>query len=280
MRAMANKPAVGPLIDIGANLTHESFAADLHAVLARARQAGVVRQIVTGATLASSYAAAELAAAHADLACTAGVHPHHAASFDVVQLAAFRELLTHPEVVAVGECGLDYYRDLSPRASQRQAFVAQLDLAIATAKPVFLHQRDAHEDFMAIMSDYAGRLVGGVAHCFTYGRRELDAYLELGLSIGITGWVCDERRGGDLRAAVPYVPADRLMLETDAPYLLPRDLAPKPPSRRNEPAFLPHVARAVAALRGEDAAKLAAVSTQNAGRFFGLAVGRDARLAD
>jgi len=261
---------LGPLIDIGANLTHESFAADLDAVLARARQAGVVQQIVTGASLASSVAAADLAATHVELFATAGVHPHHAAHFDAAQLTAFRELLARPQVVAVGECGLDYYRDLSPRASQRHAFIAQLELAVATAKPVFLHQRDAHEDFVAILGDYARRLAGGVAHCFTCGRRELDAYLDMGLAIGVTGWVCDERRGGDLRAAVPHVPADRLMLETDAPYLLPRDLAQKPASRRNEPAFLPHVARAVAALRNEPAAELAARTTQNARRFFAL----------
>jgi TatD DNase family protein len=266
----ASSGDLGPLIDIGSNLTHESFTPDRDAVLARARQAGVVHQVVTGATLESSYAGADLAAAHAELSCTAGVHPHHAAGFDATQLAAFRDLLARPQVVAVGECGLDYYRDLSPRATQRQAFIAQLDLAVATQKPVFLHQRDAHEDFLAILADYARRLTAGVAHCFTGGRRELDAYLDLGLSIGITGWVCDERRGGDLRAAVPHVPADRLMLETDAPYLLPRDLPQKPASRRNEPAFLPHVARAVAALRDENAADLAAASTQNARRFFGL----------
>jgi TatD DNase family protein len=266
----AASDGVGPLIDIGSNLTHESFAADRDAVLARARQAGVVHQIVTGATLESSLAAAELAALHGDLSCTAGVHPHYAASFDAGELPALRDLLARPAVVAVGECGLDYHRDLSPRASQRRAFVAQLDLAVASHKPVFLHQRNAHEDFVAILSDYAHRLAGGVAHCFTCGRPELDAYLNLGLSIGVTGWVCDERRGGDLRAAVPHVPADRLMLETDAPYLLPRDLAPKPPSRRNEPAFLPHIARAVAALRGENPAALAAACTANTRRMFGL----------
>jgi TatD DNase family protein len=266
----ASSAEIGPLIDIGSNLTHESFTPDRDAVLARAWRAGVVHQVVTGATLESSHAAAELAAAHAELSCTAGVHPHHAASFDATQLAAFRDLLARPQVVAVGECGLDYYRDLSPRATQRQAFIAQLDLAVATQKPVFLHQRDAHEDFLAILADYARRLTAGVAHCFTGGRRELDAYLDLGLSIGITGWVCDERRGGDVRAAVPHVPVDRLMLETDAPYLLPRDLPQKPASRRNEPAFLPHIARAVAALRDENPADLAATSTQNARVFFGL----------
>ncbi len=268
---------VGPLIDIGVNLTHESFTMDLDAVLERARQAGVVHQIVTGASLEGSLAAAELASTNPALSSTAGVHPHHAGDFDASQLPAFEELLARPEVVAVGECGLDYYRDLAPRASQRQAFTMQLDLAVRAAKPVFLHQREAHDDFLAILRDYAPRLSGGVAHCFTCGRRELEAYLELGLSIGITGWVCDERRGGALRTAVPHIPIDRLMLETDAPYLLPRDLRPKPASRRNEPALLPHVARAIASLRDEDTPALAAASTRNARRFFGLRTNADER---
>ena len=260
------------LIDIGANLTHPSFAGDLAAVLERAAAAGVLQQIVTGADLASSRQAAEIAAAHPGvLYATAGVHPHHAAGMLAEQRDEFLALLALPQVVAVGECGLDYFRDFSPRETQRSAFAAQLELAVATRKPVFLHQRDAHEDFAAILADYAPRLVGGVAHCFTGGPRELERYLELGLAIGVTGWVCDERRGGALRAAVPGIPAGALMVETDAPYLLPRDLSPKPVTRRNEPAYLPHVARSVAALRGERFGDLAAATTRNARRLFGLA---------
>jgi TatD DNase family protein len=172
--------------------------------------------------------------------------------------------------VAVGECGLDYHRDLSPRAAQRTAFIAQLELAVETGKPVFLHQRDAHADFAAILADHAAHLSGGVAHCFTGGVLELEAYLALGLSIGITGWICDERRGVGVRAVVARIPADRLMIETDAPYLLPRDLAPKPASRRNEPAFLPHIAGVVAALRGVGMREIAELTSANARRFFGL----------
>ncbi|HVC02934.1 MAG TPA: TatD family hydrolase [Steroidobacteraceae bacterium] len=260
------------LIDIGANLTHESFARDLDEVLARAAAAGVVQQLVTGADLASSRHAARLAAAHPwVLHATAGVHPHHAAGYASAQRDEFLALAALPQMVAIGECGLDYFRDLSPRAAQRTAFVAQLQIAVETHKPAFLHQRDAHEDFAAILADFAPRLPGGVAHCFTGGPRELDRYLSLGLAIGVTGWVCDERRGAALREAVPLIPADRLMLETDAPYLLARDLAPRPSSRRNEPAFLPHIARAVAALRGERLEDLAATTTRNARRLFGLA---------
>jgi TatD DNase family protein len=259
------------LIDIGSNLTHDSFAPDRDAVMARALEAGVGHQVITGADMESSSQAASLAAAHPGfLSSTAGVHPHHARSFDGARREELWSLLQQPRVVAVGECGLDYYRNFSPPDAQRAAFVAQLEIAAAARKPVFLHQRDAHEDFAAILEDFRGGLVGGVAHCFTGGRPELEDYLALDLFIGVTGWVNDERRGQLLREAVPHIPSDRLMLETDAPYLLPRDLLPRPKSRRNEPCYLPHIARAVAHLRGETFDTVAAATTHNAVRFFGL----------
>src|ERR1700733_2822507 len=191
------------LIDIGSNLTHESFSVDRAEVIERAAAAGVTRQIVTGADLASSRAASALAAAHVQvLWSTAGVHPHHAAGFDPAQREQLLDLLRQPHVVAVGECGLDYYRNFSPPAAQRAAFVAQLEIAASVAKPVFLHQRDAHADFVAILRDFRTAWVGGVAHCFTGGAAELDDYLALDLSIGITGWISDERRGRHLRELV------------------------------------------------------------------------------
>jgi TatD DNase family protein len=259
------------LVDIGSNLTHSSFAPDLEQVIGRAVEAGVSRQVVTGTDLASSRAAADLAARHPRMLwSTAGLHPHHAAAFEPALAARFEELLALPQVVAVGECGLDYFRDFSPRPEQRAAFIAQLEIAARMRKPVFLHQRDAHADFAAILAEHRAALRGGVAHCFTEGPPELEAYLNLDLSLGITGWVCDERRGGALREAVPRIPRDKLLLETDAPYLLPRDLKPAPKSRRNEPAFLPHIAATVAALRGESLASVVEAATQNAVRLFGL----------
>ena len=259
------------LIDIGANLTHSSFASDREAVMQRAADAGVKRMIVTGADLASSREAAELADAHAlQLWSTAGVHPHHAQEFAPAQREALLEMARSPKVVAVGECGLDYYRNLSPPGAQRAAFSAQLEIALASGKPVFLHQRDAHDDFLAILREFAAKLKGGVAHCFTGGPVELEDYLALGLYIGVTGWVCDERRGTDLREAVPKIPAQRLMIETDAPYLLPRNLNDGSKSRRNEPRNLPHIALAIANLRHESLESLAATTTANAIRFFGL----------
>ncbi len=179
-------------------------------------------------------------------------------------------LLQFEHVVAVGECGLDYFRNLSPHEAQRRAFIAQLEIAAQVRKPVFLHQRDAHADFTAILQDFAGLTLSGVAHCFTGGEVELEAYLGLGLYIGITGWACDERRGIELRHSVPLIPADRLLIETDAPYLLPRDLKPIPKSRRNEPCYLPHIAATVARLRGETLEAVAAATTRNAATLFAL----------
>jgi TatD DNase family protein len=264
-RAAAAPPA---LIDIGINLAHDNYDADREAVLERARLAGVVQMIVTGSTLASTQRALQLARAHPGrLFATAGVHPHHAGELTADCLAELATLARANEIVAVGECGLDYFRDYSPRAAQRQAFARQLELAARIGKPVFLHQRDAHADFLAILREHAPQW-RGVAHCFTGAAQELGCYLQLGLAIGITGWICDERRGGHLAALMPQIPAARLLLETDGPYLLPRDLKPRPASRRNEPAYLPQVAAAVARARGESLATLASSSTAAARALF------------
>jgi TatD DNase family protein len=260
------------LIDIGANLTHDSFDHDRSAVLERAAAAGVPRIIVTGTSVTSSVQAAALIDAYPKrLFATAGVHPHHAVDFDEHTSAALRELLAMPKFVAVGECGLDFFRDYSPRPLQRRAFEAQLELASEIRKPVFLHQRDAHDEFVAALKPIRARLVGGVAHCFTNGPAELETYLDLGLYIGVTGWVCDERRGSELRAALPSIPLHRLLVETDAPYLLPRDLATKPATRRNEPAYLAHIVERVAAEMGQPVEAIADATTANAERLFGLA---------
>ncbi len=260
---------MAPLIDIGINLAHDSYDADRDAVIARAEAAGVVQMIVTGSSAASSHAAISLARQHPGrLFATAGVHPHHATELTSAVLAQLGELAREPEVLALGECGLDYYRDYSPRAAQREAFRRQLELAAGSGKPVFLHQRDAHEDFIAIVREHWPALAGGVAHCFTGGTAELEGYLELGLAIGITGWICDERRGAHLLELVRRIPAERLLLETDGPYLLPRDLQPKPASRRNEPVYLSHIAAVVARSRGEPAESLAQSSTEAARRLF------------
>jgi TatD DNase family protein len=259
------------LVDIGANLTHDSFDDDRREMLARAAAAGVARLVVTGTSVTRSVQASALAEAHVGvLFATAGVHPHHASEFDAHTAAALRTLVGNVACVAVGECGLDFFRDYSPRDAQREAFAAQLELAAACGKPVFLHQRDAHEEFVAMLKPTRAALTGGVAHCFTGGPAELEAYLDLDLYIGVTGWVCDERRGADLRAALPRIPLERLLVETDAPYLLPRDLEPKPRGRRNEPAYLAHIVERIAALRSEPVDIVSRATTTNAERLFRL----------
>ena len=259
------------LIDIGANLTHESFDHDREAVLQRAREAGVAAMVVTGASREHSPRALLLAQTFpGELFATAGVHPHHAIEYTDECDAEMRALHAHPEVVAVGECGLDYFRDFSPRPAQRRAFERQLQLGVDTGKPLFLHQRDAHDDFMAMMRNFDGRLGPAVVHCFTGTREELFDYLDQDWYIGITGWLCDERRGTHLRELVKHIPANRLMIETDAPYLLPRTVRPQPSHRRNEPMYLAHIVAELARDRGASVEQVAAASTATAVDFFRL----------
>lgn len=260
-----------PLIDIGVNLTSKQFSQDLPDVIDRAVAAGVAHMIVTGLTAPLSQAALELARSRPGVLCsTAGVHPHNARTYDRYTQSELRNLASFPQVVAIGECGLDYDRDFSPRDQQRAAFESQLELAAELQKPVFLHQRSAHDDFARILANARPRLAGGVVHCFTGDERELDCYLELGLCIGITGFICDERRGLHLQRLVRRISPERLMIETDAPFLLPRDLAGVR-GRRNEPAYLPHVAKSVARHAGRDEAELRRSTTATAFALFGLA---------
>jgi TatD DNase family protein len=261
------------LIDIGANLADKAFRGDLDAVLARAVDAGVEAILVTGTSALGSRRAREIAverrtAPAPRLFATAGIHPHQARTASASVYDQLRSLLARPEVVAVGECGLDYARDLSPRDQQRSCFEAQLELATHVKKPVFLHEREAHEDLARALAHFRPRLAGGVVHCFTGDRRALERYLELDLFIGVTGWICDERRGRHLRELMRLIPEGRLLVETDAPYLLPRDMSSRPVSRRNEPAFLRHVATMVAACRGESLAELASHTTRAARDLF------------
>jgi TatD DNase family protein len=257
------------LIDIGVNLAHDSFDADRDSIIQRARAAGVVQMVVTGSSEESTRQAIAWSETYRGLLfATAGVHPHHGADLTAETLPTLQALARDRHVVAVGECGLDYFRDLSPRDLQRRAFAWQLELAKATGKPVFLHQRDAHDDFVAVLREH--QITHGVAHCFTGTEKERDAYLELGLHIGITGWINDERRGLHLREVVKGIPADRLMIESDAPYLLPRDIRPAPKTRRNEPSHLPYVVRAIATARGETPEVVATASTVTARNLFGL----------
>lgn len=263
------------LIDIGVNLTGRSFEKDLPQVIERANLAGVSQMVVTGTNLQHSDAAIELCEKWPGvLYSTAGVHPHHAKEWTDHIGHQVYELAKHYAVRAIGECGLDYNRNFSEPKDQRVCFEAQLELAADLKLPVFLHQRDAHDDFLAILSRWRDQLSGGVAHCFTGTLDEAITYLDIDLFIGVTGWLCDERRGQSLQQAVSEIPLDRLMIETDAPYLLPRDLPAditgQLHEKRNEPMVLPHVCKALAAYKGEEAEVVAKQTTQNAREFFSI----------
>ncbi len=262
------------LIDIGVNLTNSAFNGKHPEIVERAAAAGVVQMLLTGTSLEGSEQALERCQ-HLDepglhLFSTAGVHPHDASSWSSDSSRQLCHLLEQPRVKAVGECGLDFNRDFSPRPQQEKALHEQLALAVQLQMPVFLHERDASARLLAILKDYRDHLPAAVVHCFTGEREALFDYLDLDLHIGITGWICDERRGSHLHPLVASIPAGRLMLESDAPYLLPRSLRPKPKSGRNEPAFLPEVLREVARHRGESMERTAAHTTACARAFFDL----------
>jgi TatD DNase family protein len=257
------------LVDIGVNLGSRQFGRDREAVIQRAQVAGVRRMVVTGTTVEATRTAVALARERPGvLFATSGIHPHESSRATPQAFEEIALLSRAPEVRAIGECGLDFDRDFSPRPVQEAAFEAQLELACERKLPVFLHEREAHDRFLAILARFRPRLSRAVVHCFTGGERELEAYLAHDLHIGVTGWICDERRGTGLRALVPRIPADRLMLETDAPYLAPPGV--KTSHRRNEPAFLTHVLEAVARAAGRPPEQVAAESTRVAELFFGL----------
>ncbi|MDR0455587.1 MAG: TatD family hydrolase [Treponema sp.] len=268
------------LVDIGVNLMSPAFDRDRDAVLAGAQAAGVKTLIITGSSIAGSAAALAFAQTHPNCKATVGIHPHHAKDWDAAAKVQLQEMVS-PEPsatpmaalsAAIGECGLDYNRNFSPPQAQRKCFEDQLALAAQLKKPVFLHERDAFEDFLTILKQYRAHLPGAVVHCFTGGMAELEAWLALDCYIGITGWICDERRGAHLIPLLQHIPAERLLLETDAPYLLPRNMprSIKGKSGRNEPCFLPHIAAFIAEILGKTAEQLAAETSANAARLFNL----------
>ena len=257
-------------IDIGANLTHDSFHPDFDEVLARAAAKGVVQMVVTGASREGSQDAARLARDHDHLFATAGIHPHHAEETTQDVINELRDLADEDKVVAVGETGLDFFRDFSPRPAQVKSFEQHIELAIELGLPMFLHERDAYPAFADILRAHHQHISRQVVHCFTGEKEALYAYLDLDCYIGITGWICDERRGTHLLRLVEDIPADRLLIETDAPYLLPRNIRPKPKDRRNEPQYLHVVAEKVAEHRTETLDEIATLTTRNARQFFDL----------
>ncbi|HMO15827.1 MAG TPA: TatD family hydrolase [Pirellulaceae bacterium] len=256
-------------IDIGANLTHKSFARDFDNVVRAAVAVGVEKLVLTGASISSSQEANTLCRKFPGvLYSTVGIHPHEASTFNVETAEKLAEMLRLPQVVAVGECGLDFNRDFSPRDKQCVCFRGHLELAAQTKLPLFLHDREAFSTFYPMIKEFRDSIGDAVVHCFTGAKSELSAYLDADLHIGITGWICDERRGTHLREIVKYIPTNRLMIETDAPYLAPRDLRPK--IHRNEPKYLPHILHTVAHCRGDSVEVLAGQIYATTCRFFGF----------
>ena len=258
-------------IDIGVNLTNRSLRRDLDAVIQRARDAGVEQMVVTGTQLEESAKAIQLCEQYSDtLVCTVGVHPHHASDWQESSENSLRELAAHACVRAIGETGLDFNRNFSPREAQIEVFHHQLKIAASLDIPVFTHQRDAHDAFVSILREHRDSITKIVVHCFTDTRSALLDYLDLDCHIGVTGWICDERRGLELRQLVRLIPSHRLMVETDAPYLLPRDLPSKPANRVNEPAFLPHILQTIAHHQNKPVSQLADECLNTSRLFFDL----------
>lgn len=263
------------LIDIGVNLSNSRFAKDTEAVLERAREAGVEKLILTGTSVEESQAVVALCEQYAQqfpgmLHGTTGIHPHDASNYNRESAAVLGELARHSSVVAIGETGLDFNRNFSSPEDQQKSFEAHIELAIELQLPLFLHERDASQRQIEILNTYRDNISDGVIHCFTGDKKTLFNYLDMDLHIGITGWICDERRGLELQKIVTNIPLKRLMIETDAPYLIPRNMPKKPKNGRNEPAFLSSVLSGVAAVRRETEDEIAAATTAAAIKFFRL----------
>jgi TatD DNase family protein len=260
------------IIDIGCNLMSRSFDANRMQIVEAAEKAGVSPLIITGSNEQSSDEAQRFASGYpaGKLYSTAGVHPHDVKHCNEHTIDTLRTLAQNACVVAIGECGLDYNREYSPREVQREWFGRQIDLACELGLPLFLHERDAFDDFYALIARRRNDLKNLAVHCFTGTERELEKYVELDCYIGITGWICDERRGLHLRELVRKIPSDRLMIETDAPYLIPRNMPGRPRNGINRPEFLVHIAADVASCTGKNLRLLAEETYNNSCRFFGI----------
>jgi len=266
---------VQQLIDVGVNLTNKRFDKDRVEVLARAKNLGVQQLLITGTCVAESQRALTLCHDYQQqfpnmLSATAGIHPHDADGVDDDYIEQLTELASHTQVKAIGECGLDFNRNFSAPEQQLNVFKAQIQLAAQLQMPLFLHQRDAFDPWFAALKPQLDNIPAMVSHCFTGTQQQLMQCLAANMYIGITGWLCDERRGQELRDIVKLIPLDKLLIETDAPYLTPRTIRPKPKSSRNEPSYLPYVVEQLAELIGVDPAEIACQTSLNAQKVFNL----------
>ncbi|WP_449399670.1 TatD family hydrolase [Chryseobacterium wanjuense] len=255
-------------IDIGINLTNKQFHNEHEEIINRALDNGVEQMILMGTSIRASKESAKITEDYPEiLFSTAGIHPHDAKSFNNESSNELRKLLKLDHVISVGECGLDFDRDFSPRPIQEKCYRAQLELAIEVDKPLFLHERSAFKRFNEITDEYASKLPKAVVHCFTGSLSEAKIYLEKGFYLGFTGAISDERRFKHLEEVIKYVPLDRMMIETDAPFMLPKNI-PRMQNRRNEPSFLPYVAQTIAGLKKISISKVAEETTEVTRNFF------------
>lgn len=252
------------ITDSHAHVWWDSYDDDRDEVLERAREAGVGRMVIVGTDVATSTSCFEVCSGRPGLFPTAGIHPHDAKDSDAAARARIEELCRREDCVAVGETGLDYFKEYSPREAQLENFRWHLELARELDKPVVVHSRDAHEDTVRCLSEFPG--VRGVMHCYTMGVAELPPYLEHGMAISFSGVVTYPRNEAN-REAAREVPEDRVMVETDCPFLAPQGHR----GRRNEPSLVRVVLECVAGVRGVEVDELARVTSDNAARLFGLA---------
>jgi TatD DNase family protein len=263
------------LVDIGVNLTNKRFDKDREEVIYRAKSVNLSGLLITGTSVEESQKALALCQQYQQsfpgyLHCTAGVHPHDADHVSADYLSQLRQLAEHSHIKAIGECGLDFNRNFSAPVQQQKVFGEQVALAAELQLPLFLHQRDAFEPWFSILSPYLDKIPAMVSHCFTGSKAELIQCLSADMYIGITGWLCDERRGQELRDILNLIPLNRLLIETDAPYLTPRTIRPKPKSSRNEPSYLPFIVKEIASITGIDPQDIACQTSLNANKVFNL----------
>lgn len=255
-------------IDIGINLTNKQFNNEHEEIINRALDNGVEQMILTGTSIRGSKESAEIAEDYPEiLFSTAGIHPHDAKSFNNESIDELRKLLKQDHVISVGECGLDFDRDFSPRPIQEKCYRAQLELAVEVSKPLFLHERSAFKRFNEITDEYLSKLPEAVVHCFTGTLDEAKVYLNKGFYLGFTGAISDDNRFKHLEDVIKYVPLDRMMIETDAPFMLPKNRS-RTQNRRNEPSFLPYVAQTIAHLKKISISEVANKTTEVARKFF------------
>ena len=241
------------IADIAYNFTSDRFDKDLDEVIERAIANDITKFGLICSRLSDLDKLLEIYNRYSkEMFFTIGVHPHHANEINEKYLEKLKEVININNPHAIGETGLDFFRNLSTYEEQVFAFEEQIKIAIKTNKPIFLHQRDSHDDFIKILRKYSSDIKKAVVHCFTGTQQQLDDYLELDCYIGVTGWICDEKRNIELRKTIKNIPLERLMIETDCPYLIPKNLEEKPKNNRNEPTYLNHIANEVATLMKKD----------------------------